>query len=100
MVVCGVPLDSVLGPLRFLLFINDLFHVFNLLSIILFADDTNIFLRHNDLVTLATILNVELSHVSSWFNANKLTVHPAESKFMIFPSRRKQINSSDINIYL
>ena len=100
LVVCGVPLDSVLGPLRFLLLINDLFHVFNLLSIILFADDTNIFLRHNDLATLATILNVELSHVSSWFNANKLTVHPAKSKFIIFHPRRKQINSSDINIFI
>ena len=75
------------------------FHVSNLLSIILFADDTNIFLRHNDLATLATILNEELSHVSSWFNANKLTVHPAKSKFIIFHPRRKQINSSDINIF-
>ena len=71
----------------FFIYINDLFHVSNLLSIILFADDTNIFLRHNDLATLATILNVELSHVSSWFNANKLTVHPAKSKFIIFHPR-------------
>ena len=63
-VVCGVSQGSVLGPLVFLLDINDLFS--NVVFIILFDDDTNIFLRHNDLATLATILNVELS-LSSGF---------------------------------
>ena len=82
----------------FLLYINDLFHVSNLLSSILFADDTNIFSRHNDLATLVTILNVQLALFSSWFNANKFTVHPDRSKFIIFHPRRKQINLSDINI--
>ena len=96
-VVCGVPQGSVLGPLLFLLYINDLFHVSNLLAIILFADDTNIFFRLNDLPTLVTIPNVELAHVSSWFNANKLTFQPDKSKFIIFHLRRKQINLSDIH---
>ena len=60
------------------------------LSFIVFADDTNIFLRYKDLATLARMVNQELSHVSSWFNANKLTVHPDKSKFIIFHPRRKQ----------
>ena len=80
--------------------INDLFHVSILLSVIPFAVDTNIFFRQKDLATLANILNVEHSHVSSWFNANKVTVHPAKYKFIIFLPRRKQIHSSDINIFI
>ena len=87
-VVCGVPQGSVLGPLLFLSYINDLFHVSNLLSIILFADDTNIFFRHIDLPTLVSKLNVELARISSWCNANKLTFHPEKSKFIIFHPRR------------
>ena len=99
-VVCGVPQGSVLGPLLFLLYINDLFVSSNYLSFILFADDTNIFLRHKDLATLTRMINQELSHVSSWFNANKLTVHPDKSKFIIFHPRRKQINPSELNILI
>ena len=96
-VVCGVPQCSVLGPLLLLLYINDLFLSSNYVSFILFADDTNIFLRHRHLTTLTRMVNQELSHVPSWFNANKLTVHPDKSKFTIFHPRRKQINPSELN---
>ena len=74
-----------------------IFFFLQILSFILFADDTNIFLRHKDLATFAIMVNQELSHVSSWFNANKLTVHPDKSKFIIFHPRRKQSNPSESN---
>ena len=46
------------------------------------------------------MVNQEFSHVSSWFNANKLAVHPDKSKFIIFHPRRKQINPLELNILI
>ena len=69
-----------------------------LLSFILFADDTNIFFSHKDIATLINTVNNELCYLSSWFNANKLTLHPDKTKFVFFHPSRKKISLDDIHI--
>lgn len=56
--------SSFLGPILFLIFINDITRCSNVLNFLLYADDTNIFLKGNDLTELETTLNTELAHVA------------------------------------
>ena len=71
----GVPQGSILDPLLFVLYINDMANSSNLLTFILFADDTNLFYSSTNLKHLENIVNVELSRVSTWFQANKLSLN-------------------------
>ena len=85
-VKCGVPQGSVLGPLLFLIFINDLPNSSSLLSFYLFADDTNIYFEAENLDMLQGIVNEELKKVKEWLDVNKLSLNIDKTNFIIFKS--------------
>ena len=90
LITCGVPQGSILGPLLFLLYINDIASLCNLFSI-LFADDTTLFYSSKSLPELATIINNELRKLIEWLNANRLSLNIDKTNCMIFRPKGKKL---------
>ena len=86
----GVPQGSVLGPLLFLLYINDLPSISSIMNYLLFADDTSGLFSAPTLDELFHTVNNELYNLSTWFAANKLTVNVSKTYSAIFLTRQKK----------
>ena len=96
----GVPQGSVLGPLLFLLYINDLPVASTLLELVLFADDSNILMQGKNLNDIAISLSKELVTIDDWFCANKLLLNASKTNLIIFKSRKCRSEINPPPIYL
>ena len=83
-VCCGVPQGSVLGPLLFLICINDFHNCSELLDFHLFADDASLFFKHKDINILESEINSELANVHNWLSANQLSLNIEKSNLSFF----------------
>jgi len=88
-ITCGVPQGSVLGPLLFLIYMNDIHRAVPGHDVKLFADDTNVFIIGKDLQVLEREANNCLKNLQIWLTANKLSINLEKTYYALFSSNKK-----------
>ena len=94
----GVPQGSILGPLLFLIYVNDMKNSSNILHFLQYADDSTTTFSSNNLNNCLDVMKIECNKVLEWLIANKLIINLNKTFIMIFTNRKRQANISiDIN---
>ena len=97
-ITCGVPQGSVLGPLFFILYVNDVQHAVHNASLQLYADDTVIHVSGTGAGIACSKLQPALDEYSNWCNENKLSLNASKTKLMVFGTRHKVKKACNISI--
>ena len=92
----GVPQGSILGPLLFLIYINDLPEISRHIKMVMYADDTTLYCNLGDLSE--DIINTALTKVSEWLAANKLSLNVKKTKCMVFHTPQRKVTYPEIKI--
>ena len=96
---CGVPQGSILGPLLYLIYVNDIYKCTNA-SILSFADDTSLIISDTNLITLYERANVAMRSLFNWFCANRLSLNPLKTKYMVFKDGSKKCDFTGLNVMI
>ena len=102
MIKCGIPQGSILGPLFFLLYINDLPQCLSKTKPRLFADDTNLTASGDSIPYLENAMNSDLENLRKWLIANRLTLNVAKTEFMLIGTKQiiKSISNLQLNVVI
>ena len=93
-VLYGVPQGSVLGPLLFLIYVNDIYSCIDDATVKLFADDTNLFVSGQTIDEVSAMANICISKLNTWFLANRLSLSLDKTCFSVFGIRNDSVRST------
>ena len=101
-ITCGVPQGSILGPLMFILYVNDMPKCFSKCNVNIYADDTMFYISNENVEIVNNILQSELQLVYKWLCCNKLSLHIGKTSTMLVCSRQKRAHliKTDLNLKL